>query len=159
MDGITALAFSLQDPILRQIDLLIGNDAVFFAILLILVLAGERKNDKRAKILLSIILAVGAGYAIKHAVAEHRPCYGADWCPDDYSFPSLHAVAAFTLMCGFITRKSFPLFFLFAVFVSFTRMNLGVHYFMDIAGALPVAIVSYYVTHILAERWGGPGHG
>ncbi len=159
VDAITTLAYSIQNPILHQIDLLIDKDVLFFLVVIALVLIGESKNEKRIKIFASLLLAVGAGYLIKHAIAEHRPCFGLDWCPQDYSFPSLHAVAAFTLMCGFISRRSFPLYLLFALFICFSRMNLGVHYFIDIAGALPVAMVSYYVTHILAEEIGGRLHG
>jgi membrane-associated phospholipid phosphatase len=55
-------------------------------------------------------------------------------------------------MTGFLNKKSYPLFLLFALFVSFTRMNLGVHVFEDIAGALPVALISYYLIDIAWKR-------
>jgi len=57
-------------------------------------------------------------------------------------------------MTAFIRKKLFPAYLLFALFVSFTRINLGVHLFWDIAAALPVALISYYITLIVVDNEG-----
>jgi dolichol kinase len=152
VDAITAAALSVKDPILETVGRLFNIDLAYAVIVAALLLIGERKDERRLKIASSMLLAFLLGMAVKAILAEPRPCAGLPWCPDDYSFPSLHAVIAFTLMSGFIKKRGFPLYLLFALLVSFTRMNIGVHTFMDIAGALPVALIAYYLTDLAAER-------
>jgi membrane-associated phospholipid phosphatase len=158
MDAITALAASVDSPLLHAAGLAIDNAFIYAALALSILLIGERRNGKRLKIAASIALALVLATGVKYALAHDRPCAGQSWCPDDYSFPSIHATAAFALMSGFLNKRSFILYLLFALFVSFTRMNIGVHYFEDIAAALPTALVSYYVID-LAWKAGEAGHG
>jgi membrane-associated phospholipid phosphatase len=148
MDAITALALSINNPVLRMIDLLIDNDFFYAALIAALVLAGENRNEKRLEIFTILAVVLVAGVIIKGALAIPRPCTGESWCPTDYSFPSLHAVAAFTLMIAFLKKRTYPLYLLFALFVSFTRLNLGVHVFVDIAAALSIALVGYYAVDL-----------
>jgi membrane-associated phospholipid phosphatase len=154
MDSITAAALSIQDPALTAAGMLLDGSAAYVLAVLALMLIGERRDEKRMKIIASLAVAFALGTALKYAMAHARPCAGEPWCPDDYSFPSMHATIAFALMTGFLNKRSYPLYLLFALFVCFTRLNLGVHVFLDIAGALPVALIAYYLTDI-AWRKGG----
>ncbi len=149
MDGITTFAASVDNPIIREASMIIGNYFVYGLIVLGLLLLGETRNEKRLKIVISIFFAIIIGLFIKELLAHPRPCIGNEWCPYDNSFPSIHALAAFTLMCGFIKKKTYPFYLLFALFVAFSRLNLGVHVFQDIAAALPLALVSYYITDLI----------
>jgi len=158
VDLITGAALSVQNPMITQIALLVNNDLLYAALVFALVLIAEGRNSKRMKVLLSLVIAVGLGILVKTALAEQRPCAGEAWCPTGYSFPSLHATAAFTLMIAFLNKKSYPAFLLFALFIAFTRLNLGVHIFRDIAGALPLAVMAYYITGLawpLVEKRAG----
>ncbi len=148
MDAISAIAMSIQNPLLRAIDLFIDNPGIYAILVLAIVFMVEKRNEKKRKIIVSLVVALILATAVKFALAHQRPCAGQIDCPNDYSFPSLHAAVAFTLMTGFLNKKSFLLFLVFALFVGFTRLNLGVHVFQDIAGALPVALISYYLTDI-----------
>ncbi len=148
MDTITALAAGVQDPLLNAIGLALDNAYVYAALVLAILFIGEERSRKRVKILASLAIAALLTLGIKAAVAHERPCAGEAWCPGDYSLPSMHAAVAFALMTGFLNKRSYALFLLFALFVSFTRLNIGVHVFQDIAGALPVALVSYYIADI-----------
>ena len=163
VDLITGAALSVQNPLITQIGLLINNDLFYAALILVLIVAAEGRNSKRLKVLLSLAIAVGLGILVKTALAEQRPCAGEVWCPTGYSFPSLHATVAFALMIAFLNRKSYPAFLLFALFVSFTRLNLGVHIFRDIAGALPLAVIAYYIASLawprVEKRFGGSRDG
>ena len=152
MDAISAAAFSINSPILSGTSLFLDSQFIFSGVLLLALVLGENREEKRRKIALSVILAVLCSYGIKLALAIERPCAGEIWCPSDYSFPSLHATAAFSLMIGFLNKKSFPLYLLFALFTGFTRLNLGVHIFADIAAALPIAIISYYVIDLSEQN-------
>lgn len=158
VDMITSAALSVHNQLITQIGLLLNNDALYAVLVLALVLAAEGRNSKRLKVLLSLAIAIGLGVLVKTALAEQRPCAGETWCPSGYSFPSLHATAAFTVMIAFLNKRSYPAFLLFALFVSFTRLNLGVHVFWDIAAALPVALIAYYIASLawpLAEKRAG----
>jgi membrane-associated phospholipid phosphatase len=148
MDTITSIALSADNEVIRSIGWIIDNNFIFVSLIVIMILAGEGRNDKRLKLALSVVLALLIGIAAKNTIAQERPCAGESWCPDDYSFPSLHGTMAFALMVGFLNKRSYLLFLAFALFVAFTRMNIGVHDFGDIAGALPIALVSYYITDL-----------
>jgi len=149
MDALTRAAMGINSPALTAVSLLLDNDVFFAVLILAIILLAERRNDKRLKIISAIALAFIAGFALKDIYAIQRPCSGLG-CPAGYSFPSLHAVTAFTLMVAFLDKREYPLFLVFALFVAFTRLHLGFHTFEDIAGALPVAILSY---HIVDSRW------
>jgi len=153
MDTITAAALSVDNPLIKTLGLLIDNSEIYLAIIIALTLCGEQRVGKLKKIALALILTLTFVLLLKPLIGEDRPCVGQPGCPWGYSFPSNHAAIAFTLMIAFIDKKSFPFYLLFALFVAFTRLNLGVHTFLDIAGALPVAVISYYITDSLWKSW------
>jgi len=148
MDAITALVHTLNSGWLGAISSFIDNDLIYAAMLLIAILLGERKPEKLVKIFFVLVLVFFVSYGIKGLFAVERPCVSLslDYCPHDYSFPSLHAATAFAVMIPFLNKRSFWLYFLFAVFVSFTRLVLAVHGFRDIAAALVIALVVYHVV-------------
>ncbi len=159
MDTITAIALSLDSPAIKAVGLLLDNIFIYAVILIAVVTQGERKDERRMKILFSLGLTLLVVLIFQSAIARERPCTGGEGCPPTYSFPSLHAAMAFTLMSAAIRKDSYWLYLLFALFVSFTRLNLGMHYFIDIAGALPVGLLSYYATHLILEDKRGNSNG
>jgi membrane-associated phospholipid phosphatase len=154
MDAITAAAMAIDNPMLKSVGMFLDSSIIYAVIILVLLFLGERRNQKLAKVILCLVLAIAAATAVKNVMAVERPCAGQAWCHDDYSFPSLHAVAAFALMTAFLDKKTFPFYLAFALFVCFTRLNLGVHTFRDIAGALPIALIAYYATDIAWNAYG-----
>ncbi len=157
MDTITSLALSVDNQLIRSVGELLASDLAYGALTLVLVFAGEARNDKRLKTVLSLALVLLLCTAVKQLTAHPRPCAGLDWCPADYSFPSLHAAVAFTLAIAFLDKRGYPLYLLFALFVSFTRLNLGVHVFMDVAAALPLAMLSCYAVSLAWRAKGMDG--
>lgn len=149
MVSITQMAQAVDLEILREAGLLLNDPLIYGTLLVLLVVAGAHGKKKTGRILFSLALATLLGLAAKEAFSRDRPCSGEEWCPGGYSFPSIHAVTAFTLMAAFIRRKEYPAYLLFAVFVSFTRINIGVHVFQDIVAALPIALIAYYITWIV----------
>ncbi len=152
MTSITEAAQAIDIEVIKSIGWLLNDTIIYGMVLLALTFLGESRREKRAKIILSIALAIIAGFLLKEGMAFERPCAGEDWCPDGYSFPSIHAAAAFALMTAFMTRKAFPFYLLFALFVAFTRLNIGVHLFQDVVAALPVALVSYYIAKVVVDN-------
>ena len=149
MDMITRGALSVDSPLLQEIGMLMQNPFIYAALVLGVLFLGERRQRKQIKILLSLALTLMLVTGIKNFMEVERPCVEGDWCPTDYSFPSMHAAIAFTLMTAFLNKKSYIGYLFFALFVSFTRLNIGVHTFYDIAGALPIALLSYYLTVVI----------
>lgn len=114
MDTITAIAMSFQSPLLTAVGLFFDSALIYSGLLFAIIFIGERRNEKRRKIFLSLFLAFVIASIVKMAFAIERPCVGDYTCPNDYSFPSLHAATAFTLMIGFLNKKNFQWFLLFA---------------------------------------------
>ena len=133
---------------------------VFSIILGALALYFERRPQKRRKMLLAVLAAFIMVVALKNVFAVERPCRDSlaeNGCPDlflsEYSFPSGHAAMAFIVMVAFLGKPSFPVFWLFALLVSASRLYLGVHTFEDIAGSLVLAPIAYYVTDVSWRRY------
>jgi membrane-associated phospholipid phosphatase len=146
MISITQIIQSVDIRPIKDIGMVLNDPFLYCTLIILLVVAGERKKKKMIKILFSLLLAALLAIAAKEAFSHSRPCVGEEWCPGGYSFPSIHTVIAFTLMTAFIRRKEYPAYLLFALFVAFSRINIGVHVFQDIVAALPIALVSYYIT-------------
>jgi len=155
MDLVTEFAFSINNELLTQVSLLLNNNIVFTLLIVAIVLVAERRNPKRIKIFSALFLAFVLSLALKSLFEVERPCipFEFDYCPPDYSFPSLHAAIAFTLMISFLNKKNYWLFMIFALFISFSRMVIAVHTFKDVVAALPIALVSYYIIDFLWRRY------
>jgi membrane-associated phospholipid phosphatase len=149
MISITQMVQSVDIGLVKDIGMALNNPFIYCALIIILVVAGERRKEKTVKIFFSLLLAALLAVAAKEAFSHSRPCVGEEWCPEGYSFPSIHTAIAFALMAAFIRRKEYPAYLLFALFVAFSRINIGVHVFQDIVAALPIALVAYYITWIV----------
>ena len=107
------------------------------------------------RILVALVVVFLVGTAIKTLTEVSRPCeeliLKTD-CGGGYSFPSLHAATAFTLALGFLNDRRYLWVLLFALFVSFTRIYLGVHTFVDIAAALVISPIVYSLVDFYWKR-------
>jgi membrane-associated phospholipid phosphatase len=156
MDYISTLANSINNPIIQGISLLIDNQIFYTVAILVLLFISQKDEKNKIKTAGCLILTILIVSFVKNAYAVDRPCFGMKNCPEWYSFPSLHAALAFCIMASTMNKKDsyYGLYFLFAVLVCFSRMNLGVHTFLDVAAALPIAFISYYSIDF-AYRQGG----
>ena len=137
------------NTLMYWISLLLNYNPAFMIIVAVLLLLGERRNSKRLKIAIVIVIAIAAGVTLKEVLQIPRPCvYETTMmdCPNDYAFPSLHATIAFALMIPFINKDNFAYYLLFALITVFSRIYLGVHSIEDIVGGLVVASITYYVV-------------
>lgn len=143
--------------LLRQVSLLLGNELIFFILVGTMVLVAEKRPEKRKKILLGVLIVSLMVLGLKNIFATDRPCIGLDSCPSfpflEHSFPSGHAAVAFLVMLAFLDKKSFPFFWLFALFIALSRVFVGAHTFEDIAGSLALAPIAYYITDLLWGRY------
>lgn len=67
----------------------------------------------------------------------------------DYSFPSGHTAAAFSLfITALLFSKNLTIpFFIFAIMIAFSRIYLGVHFPTDVAGGMIVGIIITLLSH------------
>jgi undecaprenyl-diphosphatase len=116
--------------------------AIIVASVLILVL-GKRKDRWGLLLLVFVVLSSDLlSNTLKHLFMRIRPCNALEGvrllagCSHSYSFPSSHATNIFAAMV-FLTaryRRFFPVFLTIAVTVAYSRVYVGVHYPLDVAG-------------------------
>ncbi|MBK5144341.1 undecaprenyl-diphosphate phosphatase [Budviciaceae bacterium BWR-B9] len=73
------------------------------------------------------------------------------------SFPSNHGTGAFTFALAFLLWGRLGmgmLFMVWALGIAWSRVYLGVHWPMDMAGAFMVALVSCFLTQWIWSLWG-----
>lgn len=120
-------------------------------------------------IALLILCADQTSRVFKYACKRDRPCYNVeimdelnvpDGCGGQYGFVSSHAANTFGLaMFIFLLWKGrrgrgwWLLLFVWAGFVSYTRIYLGVHYPLDIACGALVGIAAAFLVHWMYRRW------
>ena len=154
-DAITRFVSSIHNPALTEIGLILNEPLIFIPLMLGILLVFEERREKRLKILFAVAIALGIGLLANVALGIERPCADVEGaiCPMLYSFPSIHSTFVFILMISFLNKKQFPYFMLFALFVAFTRINLEVHVFRDIAGGLIVGLLAYNIADGIWKRW------
>lgn len=152
--SISKTAQSIQHEWLTALGVILDNPIIFSIIVIAIGLLFERQKDGRLRLAASLLLTFMLAIALKSMLAVERPCVsGVGLCPTSYSLPSLHTAISFTLMFAFLRKPIFPWIMLLAIFVAFTRLNLGVHTFEDVAAALPIAFISFFLISNLWRRW------
>ncbi len=155
MDGLTIAINNINNESLTLISEILDSKIIYSLILLGFILWFERNNEKRGKLFVVLILAFLIGTTIKEITQIPRPCaeliLKTD-CGSGYSFPSIHTLTAFTLALGFLDRKKYGIMLFFALFVAFSRIYLGVHTFIDIAGAVVLSPIIYGIVDYYWKR-------
>ena len=151
-DFITKSIVSFNDPTLTIISTALDNDIIFVLFMIFAVIINERRFEKIKKITIALIIALILSSATKELFKVQRPCIEEETdkiqCPISYSFPSTHAALAFTLALAFLNKRSYVLYLMLALFVSFTRIYLFVHTFIDITGGFIIAGLAYYIIDL-----------
>lgn len=98
----------------------------------------------------AVVISWGIVEGLKLLLKVPRPCFGLEFCPVSYSFPSGHAAVIFAAMTTAIiyskSRKLDLSFLALAILVSLSRVFLGVHRIEDvITGGLIGFAVGYLV--------------
>lgn len=144
-----ALNSTMQTPVVDRLMLAVSNKWNFIipSVALFvywLITASDRKRVVR--LTLAVLLLIGAvdgtATAIKRVVKRPRPCSvlaasrAVLPCANTPSFPSNHAANAFAVAAFIVayTRRRAGLWFAAAALVGYSRIHLGVHYPLDVAG-------------------------
>ncbi len=154
-------------------ELWVGLSFFFIGVYFLLRGYGKKNADLKKFLVImvpSLFLALFITQALKTAVDMPRPCipcngynvYCNPYCHADNSFPSGHTATIFTVFTsGLIAtrkyKKQMIIGFLIPVVVSLSRIMLGVHTPIDVAGGaliglcLPVAMTYTYKKTKLAK--------
>ncbi|MGB9719799.1 MAG: phosphatase PAP2 family protein [Candidatus Anstonellales archaeon] len=158
IDKVTYFVYMLNNPILDFISIMTNSQAflvIAIASLIVLFERKERDFARISKILFIIFLAYILTEGLKNVFAVQRPCISEIEskipCPSDFSFPSGHVLIAGSVMFAYIKRKGFIIFWLFTILVAFSRVYLGVHTLVDVAGSIALAPLIFHFSNIL---WG-----
>lgn len=131
---------------------LVGGSFIIWIFILLLLIIFEEKRDK--KFILYFLFTIGtafiaSNYVLKNIFQRARPIVEMiNNCPKDYSFPSVHATTAFaaaTILSYFDKKRSF-FYYAIALIISYSRVYLGCHYFLDILGG---SVIGYLLTKLL----------
>ncbi len=147
--------FGLVRTPIRDFSILLDDPAAAFILSAILVIATSFifREQKRLPFLVSAVaIALLLGFSFKSFLQEERPCASAPSkipCPADYSLPSMHALLAFTIAIIAIGTRSFPIYLLFALFIAFSRVYLGVHTIAEVAAGLALAFFACVLAELI----------
>jgi undecaprenyl-diphosphatase len=145
----------------------LGNGLVLALLIIVPMLAFDRRRLRRHLVPLVLSVAVSGGLVNLMKIAVDRPRPGERFAgtaavihvplgtPSDRSFPSGHTQTAFgaATYLGCLYPAAMPAFLAAATLVGLSRVALGVHYPADVlAGALIGAAFSL-VTYRLARRF------
>ena len=138
-----------------------GDGWLWYAMGLAILLFGE---DDRYAALLSGGIAAAAGVlvflALKRKARRTRPCHIAEHCwatllpPDQFSFPSGHAITAFSFAVAFsLFYPSLMPGLLFCAFsVALSRMILGMHFLSDVVVGAGIGTVLAWSSAMIVTR-------
>ena len=159
-EKISHLFESTRIPLLDFIFGIITNFGIVLAIMLIIPLLMLKDNRKIYALLLAFFSSVFISVVAKWMFLRQRPT---DFAYPfvkilSYSFPSMHAVVAFSLLpllLYFLPRQK-NFWIPFAFLVIFTRIYFGLHYLSDVVfGALLGYSLGYLLLdlHLRGKLW------
>ncbi|MDZ4661550.1 MAG: phosphatase PAP2 family protein [Pseudomonadota bacterium] len=140
---------------------------VYFLLPMLLLIWIYKKKSYALKILISSLIIVGicdlVGFQLLKATFErprpHHTDIGAivrvPYAPKSYSFPSNHALntAALAQNLAFYYPAAAPYFYLFALFMAYSRVYVGVHFPLDvIAGGIIGLLLAIFIRWVLFKK-------
>ena len=135
----------------------IAGPGFLVALSVFMLIFGKRWIGSAAtEMVVALVISTGVAQILKRLISRSRPywvsknlnTYGIDL--RDYSFPSGHTTAAFTVATTFSLYfpKLAPLFVIMALLVAVSRTYLAVHYPTDVLAGMLIGIIVGYVVHM-----------
>lgn len=135
----------------------IAGPGFLVALSVFMLIFGKRWIGSAAtEMVVALVISTGVAQILKRAISRSRPywvsknlnTYGIDL--RDYSFPSGHTTAAFTVATTFSLYfpKLAPLFVVMALLVAVSRTYLAVHYPTDVLAGVIIGMIVGYVVHM-----------
>lgn len=139
---------------------LIGTYAIVWLCIGVVLMVVQELRQRRFVITLSgaLFTTLLTTYLMKIIFERARPVdimAVSPACPTDFSFPSAHASLAFAgaYTLSYFDKKRQPLYYSIAVFISYSRIFLGCHYFFDVlVGSILGYLVARIFVHFVQSR-------
>jgi undecaprenyl-diphosphatase len=136
-------------------------EVIIFAWLIIFVLGKERERKVLVIVIFVALMSDFTTDILKNVIHRIRPCNALPdvrilvGCTKSFSFPSGHATNLFAVATylSYNYRRYSPFFFLMAVIVAYSRIYVGVHYPLDIAGGALVGGVGALLVIEVDKRF------
>lgn len=131
-----------------------GSTLGIWVILLIALIVFEERKKKR--FLIDFLASVGSTFLLVNLVFKNlferaRPFFlipqSVSACPTSFSFPSGHAAVAYaaaTVLSHYDKKRQY-VYYSIATLVSFSRIYLGCHFFLDVVAG---AAVGYLISRL-----------
>jgi undecaprenyl-diphosphatase len=104
----------------------------------------------------SVLVADGIAGIVKVAVGEKRPTDPNPLItiPHSNSFPSGHAATAFAgaTALSLVCPRAAPAFYLLAAAIAYSRLYVGVHFPLDVAGGIVIGVATALLLRAAARR-------
>lgn len=156
----------LFDVIMPYITYLGGFEFVllFCLVAILLCIVFKKKDAKRIALLclLSLVIAAGIGFLLKHTFTQPRPYLLVDGVrvlvaeADPNAFPSGHTLSTFSVV-GFLALKMknklwSALLIIWGLLVGFSRIYVGVHMPIDVLAGILVGMFSAYFVYKFEDK-------
>ena len=142
-------------PVIDAVLSIITNFGVVVLVMVLIPAVILFKNNRKAAYLIFFTFAVSfiLAFVIKLIVLRQRPIEAFTYPFTgiiNYSFPSMHAMVAFSLLPVMVKhlQKQKIFFIMFAFLVAFSRIYFGVHFLSDVVFG---AFAGYFIGKYLLE--------
>jgi len=131
----------------------------FPTVVLLGALAMYFSKQKKALLLALVFSSVLLGVpTLKNVYGEARPCAngtnGAKVpCDSDYGFPSGHATTSTLIAASTTGTLSFYAFLPASIFISASRIYLGVHTFKQVAGGVAFGVMIFFLSNAMVNAF------
>ena len=109
----------------------------------------------------AVLAADGVAGIVKLAVGESRPNEADPLIviPHSHSFPSGHTATSFAgaTALSLVCPRGTPAFFLLAAAIAYSRLYVGVHFPLDVAGGVVIGVATALLLLAAARRRSLPG--
>ena len=148
---------------------LIGSSLILLPVVTVVLVLAVRRHERAMAVILAVdaIVVIAVAAVLKVMFARDRPTlFEKISLPDDYSFPSGHAMSAMgiygvsaAVLIVLYPRAKAPLIVATTILIGaigFSRVYLGVHWPFDVlggfVGGIPPLAVSVHLLHRLQRR-------
>ncbi|MCC7570445.1 phosphatase PAP2 family protein [Candidatus Micrarchaeota archaeon] len=151
---IKSLEFFIADlniPIFHELSIFLDHPLGLLIVTSLLIFSMtvlfKQKRTVMPIVLMSLLLTSIFTVGAKFVYLDERPCISEKVeCTESYSFPSAHSAIGFSLLLPSLGTPAFWFYLIYALILAFSRLYLGVHTILDVAGALGVAIIAYTIS-------------
>jgi undecaprenyl-diphosphatase len=134
----------------------LGTDGIVWLVIGLGLALVWRRTLPFVLVVLAVAAADGIATLLKLAIGENRPSDTSSLIaiPHSHSFPSGHAAVAFSAatVLAMLAPRAAAAFFLLALAIGYSRIYVGVHWPLDVAGGALVGVATALLLLAVARR-------